>query len=146
MTTARKYLDFEILKERWNRYDLNDTSIIKIRGMLQSIWHDGQNDKKRYGYKVAGHTEVLCGVSLQGTPDNTKWSKDDLHKNIEVEDCPYVTVAYETAEYKLDDGTKFVLHINIQKISRTKSFNRMGDRIYLINHDTSVRIERPKDL
>ncbi len=44
---VRNYIDFEVIKERWNVYNLHDGTKVKIRNMLHSAWYteDSQGNK-----------------------------------------------------------------------------------------------------
>jgi len=144
MTETRRYLDFEIVKESWNKYGLSDGSKLKTRIIIKSAWYFEKDGKKNYSLDMQYFTVIMCDPSLQGTKNQTKWSKEQLQKNIEVEDSRYDTIAYEANEYILDDTTKIIIHSNITKISRTKLYDARGDRIYSVDLNASVTITPPK--
>jgi len=143
MTDHKKHLDFEIIKELWNKYNLRDGSSLKTRVMLESAWFIEKDDKKNYSVTIKNFTVILCDPSLQGTKNTTKWTTEQIKKGIEVEDSRYDTISYEANEYLLDDRTKILIHTNITKISRTKLFNKYGDRIYNIQLGISMTITPP---
>lgn len=142
---SHAYLDFEILKEPWNKYTLSDGSKLKTRVILKSVWAELKNGKKEYKIDFESKTEMFCDITLQGSSNKTKWTNEDYNKNIEVDNCRYDTIAYETTEYLLDDGTQIVIHSNIGKIKRTKLYNGKGDRIYLIDHQIGVNFTPQKN-
>ena len=144
MSETRKYLDFEIVKEPWNKYSLRDGSKLKTRIMIKSAWTFEKDGKKNYSIDMQNFTVLLCDPSLQGTKNQTKWTNDQIQKNIEVEDCRYDTISYEANEYILDDGTRIIIHSNITKISRTKLYDPRGDKIYAVNLSASLTITPPK--
>ncbi|ABK77607.1 hypothetical protein CENSYa_0975 [Cenarchaeum symbiosum A] len=61
-----------------------------------------------------------------------------LMENVEKEACMYKTISYESSEYLLDDNTRMVIHLNLNKVSRTSLFDLYGDRIYLCDFDSSM--------
>lgn len=144
MTETRKYLDFEIVKEPWNKYSLSDGSKLKTRVILRSAWFSEKDNKKNYGVDIRNFTVMMCDPSLQGTKNETNYTKEQLNSNIEVEDCRYDTIGYEANEYLLDDTTRILIHSNITKISRSKLYNRKGDRIYHVDLQASITITPPK--
>ncbi len=144
MVEARKYIDFEIIKEKWNKYSLKDGSNLKTRLVLKSVWYTIENNKKNYAFDIQQFSVVMCDPSLQGTKNQTKYTKEQIVKNMEVEDCPYDTMAYEMNEYVLDDSAKIQIHSNLLKLSRTSLFNPIGDRVYHVGMDISISVNAPK--
>ena len=144
MSDTRNYLDFEIIKEPWNKYSLRDGSKLKTRVMLESAWHFEKDGKKNYSVNVKMSNVMLCDTSLQGPKNQTKWTKEQLAKNIEVENSQYDTISYETNEYILDDTTRIVIHSNLGGLSRTKLYGANGDRVYIVIAQASIQVTPPK--
>ena len=137
----RKPLDFEIVKEDWNKYTIHDGSKLKTRLVLESVSY--LTDEKRYDTKFRHFTVFLCDPSLQGAPSQTKYTKEDILENIDVENCRYDTISYEPNEYLLDDNTRMLIHTNITTILRTKLFDNKGDRQYHAKVDAKLTFTRP---
>ena len=116
MTETRKYLDFEIDKESWNKYSLKDGSKLKTRVILESAWYIEKDGKKEYSVNIKNFTVIMCDPSLQGIKNQTKYTQEQIQQNIEVEDSRYDTISYEANEYLLDDTTRILIHSNITKI------------------------------
>lgn len=144
MTDIRNHLDFEIIKEPWNKYSLKDGSKLKTRILLESAWYTEVDGKKHYSVTIKNFTVMLCDPSLQGSKNQTKWTSEQIQKNIEVENSQYDTISYETNEYILDDTANVLIHSNLGRISRTKLHNANGDRIYNIKLQASISITPPK--
>jgi len=144
MTETRKYLDFEVVKETWNKYSLRDGSILKTRIILKSAWNFEKDGKKNYSCDIQNFTIMMCVPSLQGEKNQTKYTKEQIQNGIEVEDSRYDTISYEASEYLLDDTTRILIHSNITKISRTNLYNARGDRIYSVELQASITITPPK--
>ena len=144
MSDTRKYLDFEIIKEPWNKYSLRDGSKLKTRVMLESAWHFEKDGKKNYSVNIKMSTVMMCDVSLQGPKNQTKWTKEQFAKNIEVDNSQYDTISYEANEYILDDTTRILIHSNLSGLSRTKLYNANGDRIYIVKAQASITVTPPK--
>ena len=145
MRGARRYVDFEIIKEPWNKYSINDGSKLKTRAILELAWYtEDERGQKKYNMGIKSFTVLMCEPSLQGTPSSVRYTKEQIRKGTEVADSRYSTVSYEANEYVLDDMTRVLMHTNITKISRTKLFNTVGDRIYDVHINTSMTITAPK--
>ena len=144
MSETRKYLDFEIVKEPWNKYNLRDGSKLKTRIMIKSAWTYEKDGKKNYSVDMQNFIVMMLDPSLQGTKNQTKWTQEQIRKNIEVENSQYDTISYEANEYILDDSTRIIIHSNITKIARTKLYDPRGDRIYTVDSNASLTITPPK--
>jgi len=144
MSETRRYLDFEVVKEPWNKYSLRDGSKLKTRVMLKSAWYLEKDGKKNYTVDIQNTIVMMCDPSLQGSPGQAEFSNEQIRKNIEVEDSRYDTIAYEANEYILDDNTRILIHSNITRIARTKLFDPNGDRIYVVESNASMMITPPK--
>lgn len=66
---ARKYLDFEIVKESWNKYSLQDGTKLKIRTILISVSADQTDSVTKHNAEIDTCQVWLCDPSVQGTPD-----------------------------------------------------------------------------
>lgn len=140
MAEKRHYVDFEIIKEPWNKYSLKDGSELKTRTMLKSAWYVKKNGNKKHAINLQTFHVVMCDPSLQGEKNQVKYTNEQISQRIEVEDSRYDTIAYEANEYLLDDGAKILIHNNITSISRTDLFNDIGDRIYRIRSEAKMTI------
>lgn len=128
---GRRYVDFEIIKEAWNKYDLQDGTMLKARTTLQSVWLERDGTRSKHSVEVSQNQVWMCDPALQGAPDTRKHTQDQLKASIEIQRCAYTTMQYEPSEYILDDGTHMVLHNTLINIARTGLFNHAGDRIYI---------------
>ncbi|ABK77186.1 hypothetical protein CENSYa_0553 [Cenarchaeum symbiosum A] len=132
MTEERRYIDFEVVKERWNVYELEDGTKLKTRNTLRSVWVETDSlGAVAYHCDIHNMRVVLCHTSKQGEKDQTPHTPSQLMENIEKRVCRYETMSYEASEYTLDNNVGIVFHLNLNRISRTSLFDPKGDRIYL---------------
>ena len=141
---ARKYIDFEVIKESWNKYSLQDGTKFKVRSILQSVWAEKVGGKIKHNVEVAQHQVWLCDPTVQGKPSTEQYEPKQLEENIEVKRCPYTTIQYEPSEYVLDDGSRIVLHDTLVNIARTSLFNAVGDRIYIVTSTGQMSVAPPQ--
>ena len=145
MSETRNYVDFEIIKENWNMYNLSDGTKLKIRDILRSAWFTKDSDgRKKYSADIYSDAIIMPDSNLQGQKNQTRWTSEQLQKNIDVENCRYDTLAYESTEYLLNGNTKILIHSNLTNIARTKLWDHNGDRIYMVDCSISVTITPPK--
>ena len=140
---ARKYIDFEVIKEAWNKYELQDGTKLKVRTILQEVWVEKTNGGLIHRTSISQIQTWLCDPKVQGKPDTTVYTKEQIQKHIEVQKCPYTTLQYEPSEYLLDDGTQLMIHSNLLGIARTSLYHNTGDRIYLPDSNIHVNVQTP---
>ena len=138
---VRKYLDFEVIKESWNKYSLQDGTKFKVRTILESVWSEQEKGMIKHNVTVTNIHVWLCDSTVQGEPSTKQRTPKQLEESIEVQSCPYTTIQYEPSEYVLDDGSRIVLHDTLVNIARTSLFNNVGDRIYIIKSTGQMSVE-----
>ncbi|MDE0526254.1 MAG: hypothetical protein OXI27_06650 [Thaumarchaeota archaeon] len=137
---VQRYLDFEIVKEVWNVYELQDGTKIKIRFMLTAVRNEGKKRQIQFDQKIV----TLCDESVCGKPSEKGHTPEQLQQNIEIDNCPYNTMVHEPSEYHLDDNSRVLIHQNVMSIARTKLFDQEGNRIYLVDVTGSLNVKSKK--
>ena len=138
-----RLIEFEILKEPWNRYQLHDNSVLKTRIILKSVRRITQKNETQYLVDTQSLTVVHADPALRGIPNPNQISNDEILKNIEVEGVNYDSLVQDSNEYRLDDGTKIKICNNVTGISRSSLKDRYGDPIYSVLSSNRVWIEPP---
>ena len=141
---GRKYLDFEVIKESWNKYSLQDGTKFKVRSILQAVWIEQERGKTKHNVEVGNLQVWLCDTTVQGKPSTKQHTSKQLAENVEVKQCLYTTIQYEPSEYALDDGSRIVLHETLVSIARTSLFNNVGDRIYIVTSTGQMNLAPPE--
>jgi len=135
-------MEFEIVKEPWNKYQLRDNSILKARHILTSVRRTIRRDG---GHQYDSDTQSIVVVhadpGLKGNTNPDQISRDEISKSIEVEDMPYDSLANEANEYVLDDRTKIIMHVNIINIARSGLKDQHGDPVYDIRFGVHLVIK-----
>jgi len=139
--TNRKPIDFEIIKEPWNKYQLVDNSVLKTRTVLKKIERVMDGDKVSFTVDAQTLTVIYPENSLKGTPNPRPISKKDILDSVEKSDMHYDTLSQEFNEYHLDDGTKIKIFTNVTTVSRTTLKDPKGDPVYNIKSTNTVEIK-----
>lgn len=122
-------LDFEIMREPWNKYKLEDGSLLRLKNPAVKTFKSSKLDQ--FGlpiYGMGGTTLVAATVpkELLGTP-----SEDDRVNPADiVGELKFATICEDWCEYKLSDGTILRSKTVVTKIYKTKKFNKYGEPIY----------------
>lgn len=132
-------IDFEIIKEPWNKYQISDNSVLKTRTILKKVERVTEGDKISFTVDAQTLTVLHADSALKGAPTNRPITKQEIQTSIDKEDMRYDTLSQEFNEYSLDDGTKIKIYTNVTKISRTTLRDNKGDPIYSV--DSSIQME-----
>lgn len=127
-----KPINFDIIKNSWNVYSLNDGTIYKSRFVLKEIWQkkDGKG-RTQYGFTGNNEQVWLCNPDKRGPPDTKQYTTEEMKANLDLRMCSYTTVRYEPSEYSLPDDVRVKIFELIINLSRTSLFDSRGDRHYI---------------
>jgi len=134
-------IDFEIIKEPWNKYQLGDNSVLKTRTILKKIDRVIEGNKISFRMDAQTLTVIYADPVLKGAPSMQKITNDDITKSVDKPDMRYDTLAQEFNEYHLDDGTKIKIFTNVTNVSRTTLKDRNGDPVYNIRSSNTIEIK-----
>jgi hypothetical protein len=140
MTEVRA-IEFEIIKEPWNKYQIQDNSVLKTRTILKKVNRVTDGDKIGFNIDAQTLTVINADPSLKGEPNPKPVTKEEIQKSIEKSDMRYSTLAQEFNEYELDDGTKIKIYTNVTSISKSSLKDRSGDPIYSVQSSNQVEIK-----
>jgi len=143
-TNTGKLIDFEVIREPWHKYELNDNTIIKTKYVLTTLNKTQKDEKPNYAIDGQAITVVLPAVESKGPQDPAQYTGDDYKKAIIQDDVKYNTLDEEWYEYIVDDGTKLKLKMTVIGISKTSKFNKKGDPVYIVNHGFMINVRLPK--
>lgn len=137
-------LDFEVLREPWNKYSLKDGAYIKSRFILLKIKKrepTQEGEKLQYGFEGQNLTVVYnVPEHLKGPPSSTPYSPQELAQS-KKEDVAYDTISEEWNEYILEDGTTIRIKDTVVAISRTDKVDKNGDPIYMVEHSQILGVK-----
>lgn len=134
-------IDFNIIKEPWNKYQIKDNSILKTRTILKKVDRITKGNEISFTMDAQTLTVIYSDPVLKGIPNTQKITNDDIVKSIDMPDIGYDTLSQEFNEYFLDDGTKIKIFTNVTSISRTTLKDAKGDPIYHIQSTNTIEIK-----
>lgn len=139
--TNSKPIDFEVVKEPWNKYQIQDNSILKTRTILKKVERLTDGDKISFNIDAQTITVIYADSPLKGIANPEPVSKQELEKTIDKPDMRYDTLEQDFNEYDLDDGTKMKIFTHVSSITRTTSRDKSGDPIYMVQSSSSLEIK-----
>lgn len=143
MTSRENSVDFEVIDEPWNKYELSDQSILKTRYILKTVHRSIVNGKNNYRGDGIPLTIILVPPKLKGRSDPKKYSPKELQANIDKEDMKFRIIHEEWNEYLLDDCITIRMKSTMTNISRTKKRDHNGDPIYNVDSNVLVQVKEP---
>lgn len=139
-------LDFDVLREPWNVYQLEEGPILRIKYVLTRVvrrWEAGG----RVGYAFKGQNVVVFShipPELKGEPTHAIYSPMELQASIVNDDIRYSTIAEEWNEYITEDGASIRVKLTVVKVSRTNKTDKDGDPVYLVQTSLLPQIQPPR--
>ncbi|MDE1816724.1 MAG: hypothetical protein KGI11_09225 [Thaumarchaeota archaeon] len=135
-------LDFTILSEEWNEYELKDGATIRARIVLTRIARDPY-DPKNLGFEFSNPVWVVrAPVSLRGDPDPTQHGQPLSGSKYEV----HVDRNHEpwNAYRIIKTGQKLKIKLTVNEVSRyVNKFDAKGMPLYNVPTGVAVNLSEP---
>lgn len=133
--------DFEITK--FNKYDLEDGTILRFFIMPTKVFRTDQYDKRgfpQYFIATQNIVSALVPKELRGTPNPNPTKLDEL----DYEDLEFKAIAEPWSKYELSDGGTLKIRTIATSIIKSDTRNGMGEPIYSIDHNMSYDVKVPR--
>ncbi len=148
MVNDLSVLDFKVIKEFWDAYDLSDGTRLKNRVLLTGVkkfdnYHkDGKGNE--YEFDFQSIQSFIFSKKSKGNPHTKFYTKQELDDSYKI-DIVHNTISEKWNEYVInDDGTKLKLKSTIPKITKSHIFLQNGDPIYSVKIKIMSKVIRPK--
>jgi len=154
-TSDHKYVSFVVKKEPWNKYKLEDKSILKTKFILinvtmtkslDEVSEEWEKNKKPVEIGMGIQSTTVVGVEvpteLRGTPTPII---EELRSSIIEEDLDFETLNGEYwNEYQLENRIKLKVKNTLINVAKSSKFDSMGAPIYLVDGSVSIKASLPK--
>jgi hypothetical protein len=124
--TLPSQIDFKTIRDEWNRYRLENGSILKLKISLQSL---APNDSNAGGGKatVAMLMAIEPAAEDVGEPSQREPNESDTKTPVKFTPISEITNIYETENRDI-----FLLIPTLKTVLRTELFSSARSRIYVI--------------
>lgn len=155
------FVDFDVIREDWNKYKLEDGTIIKTKFVLINVMVEKTlkeliseaKAKKKKGSKqlmgIAIQSKNVVGVEapkkLKGAP-SSQYTPQELQASIIHKDVDFEVIKERRNEYKLKNGMIIKVRASPFAISKTSKFDSQGLPIYSVNSTADVIFVFPEEL
>jgi hypothetical protein len=151
MTDNFIVLDFKVVKEFWDVYDLNDGTKLKNRVILTGVKklnsnsiNIGNNDKNNeYEFDFQSIQSFIFSEKSKGNPHTNFYKKEELDTSYKIE-VPHSVISEKWNEYVVkDDGTRIKLKSTVTDVKKSNIFLQNGDPIYNVRIKILSKVIRP---
>jgi len=152
---TRKFVDFEIKREGWNLYRIEDGTLLRARVIIAGIMLEkdfkeivkqlrpGQRPRLGLSLNPKAILSVESPPRLRGEPDSKTYTSAELKAFIVNEDMDFETTREVWNLYELENGIKLKVRTSVVAVNKTSKFDGMGMPIYSIDSSTDVKFELP---
>lgn len=152
------FIAFQIKREDWDTFRLEDKTIIRARIILASVLMEGKLEdeiaKSQVGEKPKLRLALVPKIEyaveppqeLRGDPDGRVYTQEQFRSSVVHEDMDFETVKSSWNLYELENGMILKIRHSIIKIDKTSKYDSSGMPIYLINGSADVKIDLPDHL
>jgi hypothetical protein len=146
-TDHDKLVDFDVIKENWHAYELEDGSIIRTKNVLLSIVDVGPVDEKesaavgaRKGYFALKFLAVIHSPEHLRGPKDKAWEAPELEGYIVEKNLKFRQIKDGgNCEYSTKK-TKITVQTYVRQIDKTSKFDLNGMPAYLIRTEANILI------
>jgi hypothetical protein len=148
-----EYIGFEVERENWNKYRLEDKTILKTKFILINAFAEkgykekiqkarAEKRKEDFGFKFQPTTVtgVEAPPNLIGTPCSQRFTIQELESSVVKDDIDFETIAQTWNIYKLADDLVMKVRNAPMSVRRTSKFDSEGLPIYLVDFTADVKI------
>jgi len=134
-------VDFEVIKEPWTRYSLEDNTLLRVRTAVAKIY-----ETKKLGDLGYPNVGMAYGLVLSTiVPDGLRGpeSKEPLKLPEDIDkEVSFKLILEVEQEYQTED--KYIIAVKpvLTKAVRTKKFNSLGERIYQTNIQNILNVRK----
>lgn len=156
------YADFEVVRERWNKYKLEDNSTLKTKFVLINVTLEKTLDeavkefeiliekgKKPEGLKMGlgFQSKNIMGIEaprrLRGDPSSKTHKTEELRASIVKDDLDFEVLEETWNSYKVKNGITLKIRNSPINVSRTSKFDVKGTPIYVVDFRADIKMDLP---
>jgi hypothetical protein len=152
------FIAFQIKREDWDTFRLEDKTILRARIMLASVLMEGkledeiaksqvgEKPKLRFTFVPRIEYAVEPPQELRGDPDSRVYTQEQLRSSVVHDDMDFETVKSSWNLYELESGMVLKIRHSPIRVDKTSKYDSGGMPVYMINGSADVKIELPEHL
>ncbi|MGD0328833.1 MAG: hypothetical protein ABSB40_00130 [Nitrososphaeria archaeon] len=138
-------LDFEQIREQWNKYELADGTFLKVKIVLTRVTRSAAQAGVNTPSPISAdfqHISIIL-TNERGQPDTTVRTPQDIASHIVRDNIRFRTVEQDWSEYLTDDNVRILIQPLVMRVAKTSLFNNKGEPIYHVEIQATVQIQPP---
>ena len=106
MTNLVDHIEFEVIREPWNIYEIEKKGILRSRMIISRIATIDQNPSGNVNaaFKSTNSVDIIPFKEILGKPSNARYSPDELNNSIVEKDISFKIKNEDWNAYKLTNG------------------------------------------
>ena len=142
----QEFVDFKIIRENWNKYELDDGSIIRTRFILSQIVSTEepapQDDDLNLGFMEPRIiTSIFAPIDKRGTPDRN-YSVPELEKFVINKDCKIINKTINDPSIYMTESMLIFVYNVIDRIEKTSKFSASGMPHYIVRTKNQIMMHK----
>jgi len=151
------FVNFEVEKEGWNVYKLEDGSLLKTKFVLMDVIMERdfkekiakartEKTKLRLGLGISSRNIVgiEAPLKLRGEPSTKAFTQEELRASVVNDDMDYEVVKETWNVYKLEEGIVLKARGTPINVAKTDKFDSRGLPICLVDSTVDIKVSAPK--
>jgi len=130
-------LDFEVVEEGWNEYELSDGTRLRIRPIVVKIFDTGEKDPEEKPIVGIASTNIVTAK----VPANLKDVKDGNESDENKEYLEFEALKEIWNKYTVEDDFILRVKLVVSQVLRTTERNQFGEPVYRVKSDNVVGIK-----
>ncbi len=127
-----EFIDFNVIHESWDKYQLPDDKILKLHTLLVMPIKETEDGGVKYTLRTSINYTILDNTNLIGINNDGKFPKEKVIDSlIENQIKPISVLESSENKYKLNDGRTVCIKTEIEWVQKTNLFNN-GIPIYYL--------------
>lgn len=137
-----KLLHFDVIKEPWNVYELEDSATLRVKVVLKNLIKEAENS---YSFGTSNVIAVIPDPKSIGLPSPPLKSGENLESSIEADDLEILnkTELWNIYEVLSENLTLHIKGVAVS-VSRTKRHDEKGLPIYLANIQPLIKPKKQR--
>lgn len=150
------FLDFEIEREEWNKYLLEDGTLLRVKLILTGTLIDKNIEELAKEAKSAQKLTIGFAIrsrnifavepppELRGPPDSKRYSPEELRASIVKEELDFETKRETWNSYLFENGIRMKARISPTSVNMTSKFDSGGMPVYFVDSAIDVKLKLPE--
>lgn len=150
------FVNFDVVREGWNSYKLEDDATIKTKFVLIDVIMEKNYKEKIERAKMEKGVRIELGFSsqnvvgvevplgLRGEPSTKTYTRDDLRASVVKDDMDFEVIKETWNVYALEKGIVLKARSSPVNVARTSKCDSRGLPIYLVDFTADVKVSGPK--